>query len=187
MLLHKSLNIDNFDQIQDYFKSLQLFSDVDKNNQLVTKTFSKDEIFQCEPLADFILKNNLELDIARFLYTRAHSSVPIHVDGSSTKSRILAVNFPIEGCENTQMIWWDNVNLIENKNISPTYGDNYGSAVSLFDGKNKTIIESIELTRPTIVRIDQPHSVNNNNDYYRLILSLRFTPEPLHLWPDSII
>ena len=42
------------------------------------------------------------------------------------------------------------------------------------DESQITVIDSLELDTPTLVRTDVIHGVKNNNDSYRLIISLKF-------------
>ena len=177
MLPYKPIFIDSYEKIQS-----QLFEYIRSAiNANVTNAFvvEQTEILNiCPGLRIFLDKNNLHWDIARFFVTHSGDSLPIHLDGSAQYPKFLALNLPITGCDNSQMLWWDNVDIIKLVDQS-----GYSTfKVPILGGENKTIIHSLKLTSPHLVQVNIPHSVVNNQDQPRAILSLRFQPEPVHLW-----
>lgn len=176
MDLYKKISIPNFIQIQTKLKSIseQLFF----SNQSTATIADQSVLFEQVPeLTTFFEQNNLTYDIARFFVTQPGGSLPIHVDGNEQWPKFLALNIPISGCADTSMLWWDNV-----EQISVTDTQAYGKDIKLFDGSKKQILGDLELTEPHLVRIDVPHSVVNSTNIPRIILTVRFSPEPVELW-----
>ncbi len=176
ILPYKPVDIESYNEIQSQLTEI-LFSITD---QITTTAYPVDQEFvlnQVPALKDFLSNNNLVWDMCRFFVTSANDSIPIHVDGNSEHPKFLALNLPLFGCKDSLMHWWDNVEL---DHVSDT--DKYGKGIKMLDGPDKAITHSLELSTPHLVRIDLPHNVINLKDSPRAILSLRFKPEPLHLW-----
>jgi hypothetical protein len=176
MLPYKIVNIESFDEIQKQLTKV-FFS---TTNTIITRSYITDKnsiLSQIPALKDFLLENNLHWGVCRFFTTKPNTDIPIHVDGSEEYPKFLALNLPLFGCENSLMQWWDNVELVS---ISNT--EEYANNIKIFDSPNKTVSHSLELSLPHLVRIDLPHNIVNLKDTPRAIFSMRFKPEPLHLW-----
>ena len=180
MLLYKKLNIDQIDKIQNDL--LDLVNELFDYQDVTTNIIVSEEIIKnrCPLLIKFLAENNLNWDICRFFITKPQDIIPIHNDGNDQYPKFLALNIPVINCENTSMIWWDNVDPIASDLSSNI--QRYGSNIQFFDSNNKIKVGSIELDAPYLVRINYPHNVENLTDRFRIIFSMRFNPEPLHLW-----
>jgi hypothetical protein len=176
MLPYKFIHIQDFDKIQQDLAALvpEIFAEVITSAVVVD---SKMVLDRSPGLQDFLQKNNLEWDIARFFMTAPRGNLPIHVDGTEQYPKFLALNLPVCGCEGSAMNWWDQVELTEA--IDLKY---YGDKIRHFDSPNKVRLASIALTQPALVQINVPHSVDNDQDHTRVCLSIRFKTEPVHLW-----
>jgi hypothetical protein len=121
---------------------------------------------------------NLTIDIVKEFVTPPLSEFSIHRDGSVKYPKLFALNWPIENCKNTYMKWWefDGDPIIERIEY-----DNYDVALPIYSKINATEIGCLELIHPTIVNVQCYHSVDNNVETYRRLISFRFNPEPLHL------
>lgn len=176
ILPYKSVNIESYDEIQAQLT--EILSTI--TDTITTTAYPVDEDFildQVPQLRQFLLTNSLVWDVGRFFTTDSNDSIPIHKDGNDEHPKFLALNLPLFGCNNSLMHWWDNVEIDYS---SSTY--KYGKNIKMFSGSNKVITHSLELSIPHLVRIDLPHNVANLKDSPRAILSIRFKPEPLHLW-----
>ena len=177
MLLYKAIDLPDFEIIKPQLIELmyKTITDYDSTN---TKATSYELIQQhCPTLIDFFKANNLTLDVGRFFVTPPRDGLYIHVDGNSETSRIFSLNLPLLNCEQSEMIWWDQVDIVEYRSHA-----SYGNNIAKMDGENKIKIAGLALTSPHLVRVDIPHSVENNQDKLRAIFSMRFKPEPYHLW-----
>lgn len=177
MLLYKAIDIPDFPLIQHQLMELleKTITDFSYTN---TKATSNDLIQEhCPGLMHFCRENNLVLDVGRFFVTPPRDGLYIHVDGNSERSRIFSLNLPLLNCEHSEMIWWDNVQVTEYRSH-----ESYGNNIAKMDSEDKIKIASLALTTPHLVRVDVPHSVENNQDKLRAIFSMRFKPEPYHLW-----
>ena len=176
MLPYKSIKIESYNKIQ---KQLLHVFDITVNDYTTrSHIVDSDKLkLQVPELYQFFYKNNLAVDVIRFFVTAPNSSIPIHKDGSDDNPKFLALNLPILNCANSSMKWWSNVELSDIKTTTE-----YAKNIKIFDGENKQVSYQLELTNPHLVMIGIPHNVENYNNAVRIILSIRFKPEPLHLW-----
>ena len=174
---YKAIDIPDFPLIQSQLLELldQTITDFSyTNTKATTYELVKDK---CPRLIEFLDANDLVWDVGRFFVTPPRDGLYIHVDGNSERSRIFSLNLPLLNCEQSEMIWWDNVEVVEYRSH-----ESYGNNIAKMDSENKIQIASLALTTPHLVRVDIPHSVENNQDNLRAIFSMRFKPEPYHLW-----
>jgi hypothetical protein len=177
MLPYKAIDIPHYPEIQSQLLGLlhQTITDFTSTN---TKTIDYHLVKNnCPGLIEFLDANNLIWDVGRFFVTPPHDGLYIHVDGNSERSRILSLNLPLLNCEHSEMIWWDNVEIVDLRSH-----ESYGNNIAKMDSENKIKIGSLALTSPHLVKVDIPHSVENHQDKLRAIFSMRFKPEPYHLW-----
>lgn len=181
MLPYKSIDIPEFNEIQEQLKilTLSVFTDFSINS---AKKIEKDLIISaCPKLKTFLDENNLIWDIARIFVTAPHNSIAIHLDGDYIHPKFLALNLPIMNCNNSEMQWWLNAEFSHNI----TDNIQYSTVIPIYK-KNQDLPDySLELLNPHLVQINIPHGVVNNNNVPRAILSIRFIPEPLHLWSNG--
>jgi len=101
----------------------------------------------------------------------------IHVDGfkvSRKNSSNTALNIPIQNCNESPMIWYKgNYSLSESTSNTIKYLN-----VNWTSGPDVDVVHVID--KPTIVRINTPHRIENHSNAPRLMLSVRFTQD-LHL------
>lgn len=176
MNLYKKVYIPNFIQIQSKLLPIAL-ARLRKNQN---DAFVVDRVLletSVPELFDFFNQHSLVYDTSRIFQTAPDSSLAIHVDGNNEWPKLLALNIPIIGCIGTTMYWWRNV-LPTVSTITSEYGKN----IQLFDGDDKQVIGQLELTEPYMVKIDVPHSVSNPGNQYRIILTVRFAPEPVDFY-----
>jgi hypothetical protein len=183
MLLYKKIQIDNFNIIQQQILSFlkNYFGSVEKE---ILSGVPKDDILSAVPLLnDFFLKNNLSPIMFAVFVRAPRVRAPIHVDGDSEdKLRYLAINLPIANCAGTYQNYYaiptSNLEFIEDR------GNRYRAYTK---EARPEIIDKVEITEPYLLRVDMPHDVDNEQDTYRVMLSIRFDPQPLHLWPEPMV
>jgi hypothetical protein len=113
-----------------------------------------------------------------WFYTGPNYELPIHIDGRLENPSVFALNIPVEGCDRSEMLWYDNVDLVELRTNSGYPTEKLG----IFDSPVKEIIDRITLDRPMIVRTDVPHNVTNFKETRRIIFSIRFAEQTLERW-----
>ena len=172
-MLYKKINIENFTEIQEeLYKFLeQYFDGIDKE---ICTVIPVDEL-DAPLLKQFFVDNNLHPDMYSVFFRMPGRTIPIHLDGDPEFSRFLALNLPIANYKNTYMHWY---NISEDELKDATYQGN------LFRGTDAVLtpIDTLELDSPYLLRVDVPHNVTNNTNSIRVLLSVRFDPQPLHLW-----
>jgi hypothetical protein len=176
MIPYKFIDIPNFAQIQQQL--ILLVPDI--FNEIKTSAFvvpSDLVLSVCPLLGDFLKQNFLEWDIARFFMTGPYDSLPIHTDGNNEYPKFLSLNLPITGCDSSTMNWWAHAEFTEVVSNSKYYG--YGLDTFRSDSEPTY---SCALTGPALVQINLPHNVINMQNHERVVLSIRFRIEPLHLW-----
>ena len=172
-MLYKKINIDNFIAIQQ--ELYQFLSDyygtVDKE---ICDVIPLDKV-QTPLLSKYFKDNKLYPDMFSVFCRMPGVTIPIHLDGDAEFPRFLALNIPIAGYENTYMHWY-NVPAEELKDST------YEGKLLRGTDSDLTPIETLELDGPYLLRVDIPHNVTNATDKIRVLISVRFDPQPLHLW-----
>jgi hypothetical protein len=103
------------------------------------------------------------------------SKVNIHVDGYTADrkdSSNFALNIPIQHCEQGVMHWYKGTYTLE-EGIT---AEKLKHLKIVWEGEPELAHSKI-IDSPCIVRVNTPHNVENLSDQYRLILSVRFTPD----------
>jgi hypothetical protein len=176
MIPYKFIDIPNFAQIQQQLILLVpgIFNEIKTSAFIVA---SDVVLSVCPLLENFLKQNSLEWDIARFFMTGPYDSLPIHIDGNNEYPKFLALNLPITGCDSSAMNWWTQAE------VAGVVSDSkyYGTGLTIFESSSEPTY-SCALTGPALVQINLPHNVINMQKNERIVLSIRFRPEPLHLW-----
>lgn len=184
MILKNFIDIPEFDCIQKKLQDILVRQFDGANKEAIG--FIEDEVIKTEvpELYRFFEQNNLIPECFAVLIRDPHVTAPIHVDGDGSRPVVLAINLPVFNCENTYMYWFDvppdQLKFIEDR------GNRYKSLPLDYDWTKITPLETLELTKPCMVRINVPHNIVNDRDTVRAILSIRFNPAPFHMWPESI-
>ena len=117
-----------------------------------------------------------EIQFIRFHLTPPQGKLNIHIDGTIENPRVHALNIPVINYENALMKWYDYSDKSNWKNdyVEPRYElFNSKGGVPIDTSKCK-VVEQTVIDRPTFLRTDIPHSIDNPNDGTRVILSIRF-------------
>ena len=104
-----------------------------------------------------------------------NSKVNIHIDGYTADrkgSSDFALNIPIQNCEQGVMHWYKGSYTLEEGMTS----EKLKHLKIVWNGEPELAVSKI-IDSPCIVRVNTPHNVENLSDQYRLILSIRFTPD----------
>jgi hypothetical protein len=181
MLLYQKIKIDNFDTIQKQLLSFltKHFNGLEKE---ILSGVSKDEILTAVPLLnEFFVKHNLTPNMVAVFVRSPKVRAPIHVDGDSEdKLRFLAINIPIANCEGT----YQNYYAIPTSELE--FIEDRGNRYRAYTKEPRPgVFDRVEIVEPHLLRVDMPHDVDNDKDTYRVMLSIRFEPQPLHLWSGS--
>lgn len=103
---------------------------------------------------------------------------PIHQDSPKNSSHPKArINIPLKNCEDSdthfyQAINWNPVELIHNNGIKYIY----------HTAENCQLVDTVSVTRPTIIRVDELHQVIiHNTNLPRISLTCLVTPDPINL------
>jgi hypothetical protein len=183
MLLYKKISIENFDIIQDQLLSF-LIKHFDGVEREILSGVPKDDILAAVPmLNDFFVKNNLQPNMFAVFVRAPWVQAPIHVDGDSEeKERYLAINLPIANCAGT----YQNYYTIPTAELE--FIEDRGNRYKAYTKEPRPeIFDRVEIVEPHLLRVDMPHDVDNEQDAYRVMLSIRFDPQPLHLWPEPMV
>jgi hypothetical protein len=121
----------------------------------------------------YVSKNFYRVPVLfRFYNTPPFGKLVPHIDNVNNAKNKIALNIPLAGTKNTSMDYYTTVE--DNLYLTHTGGKAYLPVQVIKDESQITIIDSLELDTPTLVRTDVIHGVKNNNDSYRLIISLKF-------------
>lgn len=177
MILYKTINFRDQDTIT---KQLLKLSQIDNAECNRAKNLNKDLFRVMVPgLADQFDEMGLELDVIKNFITPAHGNLPIHQDGTDEYPKEFAINWPLENCKNTYMRWWKFNNDPEILMSIPE--PTFYTVLNFYKKTNGIEIGCCELLEPTLVDVKTYHSVDNDLDTNRNIISFRFTQEPYFL------
>lgn len=99
----------------------------------------------------------------------------IHRDAGDEDGRSLAINIPLDNCDNSTTAFWKS-NKTETIKFTPN-----GMPYRSFDLEDCEQISEFNLTKPVIFDTQIPHSVVNPQDVCRRAISIRFEKDPWHL------
>ena len=99
----------------------------------------------------------------------------IHIDHRHHDNNQLAINIPLQNCDNAITEFWETFD--ENTSINYTNNSPYIG----YNRRKCNKIDEFKLERPVLFRTDLPHSVDNFSTSSRLAISLRFVTDPWDL------
>ena len=117
----------------------------------------------------------LEVSSSVLIYARPFSNSTIHTDYRADNLE-LALNLPLQNCDNSCTKLWMNVN----SPIHVRYTE-LGIPYNFLEKDKCKVISEFKLIEPIIFNTKVPHSVHNFSDQPRLSISLRFKEDPWHL------
>jgi hypothetical protein len=132
------------------------------------------EFFQ---VVDIPVKTFMNLKISRavLIQVAPFAKGRIHTD-YRPEGFSLALNIPLEHCENSITSMWDTADQI----TEIRYTTN-NSPYHYYDPELCKKVTEFRLTEPILFDTSIPHSVDNLSDNWRRAISLRFEPDPWHL------
>jgi len=126
------------------------------------------------------------LTMLRLFVTAPWGHLQVHIDGDSTLAYPFSLNVPIRGTENTWHTFWD-PGPLGRSNLRDVPLAQYLSACVPLDPRQISIKEQIEIVKPSFVKSDYLHSVENPKDTTRVMLSLRWDCHPeLYRHPSTV-
>jgi hypothetical protein len=174
MEYYREIDIKSWQDIQQF--CLDKWNNLDKS--LPSMVFSKDDLEYLGQLIEPAVKDELGVDVSiksAIMFISAPKFVQdMHVDGF-TIERInasnSALNLPILNCNEGPMYWYSGeYYLTKSKMNNLKYLQiNWTTEPSLACRK--------VITKPTLVKINVPHHIENLSDSPRLMLSIRFNPD----------
>ena len=178
MFLYKKIEFEDCELITEQLLSIVREYNPDAE---VSRAFDINLIHNKVPcLSEQLHSMNIEIEIFREFVSQPYQGLKIHADGTAEHPKFLALNWPVENCEDTKMIWW---NFKEDpKPLADVYDIAFGKNVPLkfYSEENAVKIGEYEIVSPTLVNVKEYHSVVNGPNTRRMV-SFRFKPEPLHL------
>jgi hypothetical protein len=170
MKYYQKLDIENFDVITDEilkYVQPQISENLRFWNIGVVKISENTPIF-----FNFVKENFYRVPILfRFYNTPPFGDLEPHIDNTSDAKNKVALNIPLLGTKNTTMDYYTTDD--DNFYLTYTRGLKYLPVQVLKDPTKITLVDSIELDKPALVRTDVVHGVTNKNPTNRLVLSLK--------------
>lgn len=120
---------------------------------------------------DCFVKMNLSVVATAFYVTYDNVQGSLHTDNSKSQARI---NIPILNCENTYTEYYT---------VSKTRlhtNDRYTVKLPTDDAVIE-LVDRVELTCPTVIRVNEFHKVTLGNIAPRISLTVRFDHDPVYL------
>jgi len=123
-----------------------------------------------------VLENKLKrfkvyVRVARFFFTNSGKRLDVHIDGTEELGHYYwAINFPIFVEKTDHYQEWYSYDGKYRRHYNETYTD----SILLEEPEKIELIDKLILTEPHFVKVGIPHSISNQSDSIRLILSIRF-------------
>ena len=124
-----------------------------------------------------------DLDTCYLTTIDPHGRMTVHVDISNDNKNdvnwCMGLNIPIQNTQQSRVIWYDRVKF-DRWAVSPIYSE----SVPCFEPLDQ--VGELVMSDPHWIRVNVPHTVENYGSHRRILLSLRFRPEPRHLWLEPL-
>ena len=201
LFLYKYLDISDYDLMVNEIKNY-LNLDYLRNVDMVFIQYNPEEILSnCKLLAYYAKENNL--NVIKTVIVRAmprFHKMNIHVDNCNAKTfeqlkvsyihdfsiqtrDYLGLQIGLENVEDTKTSFFEYVSgdILKTNYIRSTNRATENYPAMRFEHCEMREIGHYIATRPVLFNATVPHTVVNNTDRVRLLLSLRFNPDPWHL------
>jgi hypothetical protein len=122
-------------------------------------------------------EHNMIIERIAVITIKSNSIQSPHVD-QGTQS--LAINFPLQHCNDTWTRFFKNTGTVVKK-VTPDTKIPYLAYID----NNMQEDTRYELTGPTLINIKKPHSVMNKTNFDRSCISFRFKEDPWFLLEDQ--
>lgn len=170
MFIYRKIHIENYikEAIHQEIKNLNI-----KNCKENFNYFAIDDIkIQCPIFFNWMENKKMVAVKAAVIITDAnfYNSIP-HIDAQVNS---LALNFPIENCEETETIFYKTESPLKIKLLTKPNGVIYKSILNT-DWKE---IGRYTLDSPVFLNTHVPHKIVNHGQNRRIALSIRFDPDP---------
>jgi len=178
----------NIYQVMKYFKEINLscesrikdFVIKDVKDRLNFDRIENQIRIKHELPKDLLSDLNTELNAINFpalLYCQSYIRIKnnvqrIHIDGFGDKVINAAINIPILGTTNSKHNWYAGDYRLISKNIKGLYFHD------VLWKKDPILMDSLELDRPYLVRVNEPHNAIASSDDVRWIFTMRFFNNP---------
>jgi hypothetical protein len=170
MVLYKKIKVPNFEVMAEEILSISQ-SQISQNLRfwdIPLPTF-----YEATPVFFNYLKNHFYRYpiLLRFYNTPPFSKLGPHIDNIPTALNRIGFNFPLSGTKNTSMSYYDTPK--DNLELSYTGFANMPTQL-IKDNEKLSLVDSVEIDEPTLLRTDTIHGIDNPNATYRLILGMKF-------------
>ncbi len=172
MEFFKEVNIPSWEAIQTYCRSKW-------DGKFTTSySFVGEELSYLGSLLEKDIKDELghiaKIKSAIMFINQSRFVQDMHVDGfdiARLNASNTALNLPILNCDTGPMMWYDGEYYLTK---SPYKTIKY---LKLNWTKGPNLVCKKIINKPTLVKIDIPHHIENQSDSPRLMLSVRFSPD----------
>jgi len=160
----KQIPIENFDVVLQELELLSFEHKALKGFNLIPpyQTLCKLPTF-----VTWLRKYKLTVDLIAFLQVNNGNAWDVHVDYGPYD---VALNLPIRGCANSST----NFYKFNEAAVKTCYTNGTNLPYLEYQDPRPELIDTYYLTRPTLINIKMPHSVNNFTSVERVCLSIRF-------------
>ena len=172
----KSLNISNIEQINEEIKSYDTNREPTVGFALVDNTIV---LTALPTLNKWFTDCNMIVDRIAVLIIKSNNIQMPHVD---LGIQSLAINFPLQHCNDTWTRFFKNTGTLVKK-FTPDTKVPYLAYID----DNMQEDTRYELTGPTLINIKKPHSVINRTNFNRSCISFRFKKDPWFLLEDPAV
>lgn len=174
MIYYRHIEIDNFEVIQS--KTLA-FIEMQKTTSVGFSILTTQEYTQyCPEVLTAFDRYNIKPVMFALYTTMLQEQSQVHVDSIAVNAPICRINIPILNCEGSKTEFYSGG---EYDTFIQQNGIPY---LVIKEGSSPTKVDEVEITKPTVIRIKEPHRVNTNmNRTPRICMTIRFDVDPVFL------
>jgi hypothetical protein len=154
-------------------EDIKFIQNMYKENMPSNREFFQEITMPLKTFIDSKIAKAVLIQVAPFANCPIHAD---HVNGSNCK---LALNIPLENCENSVTRLWDISDQVTEVKYTPNK-----ARYHYYDPLLCKKITEFQLTKSVLFDTTVPHSVHNMSDKWRRAISLRFESDPWHLVND---
>lgn len=187
MNYYKKIELKNFDVIQkksiDFLKVHHPRVYTRETNSTSNFISVTEYIQHCPEVSAAFSEYNLVPTFLSVFVMNSNQDCPIHIDyyASATLRNTARINLPILNCDNTYTNFWRGGDPWVFVQQHPPRGSFYRNTTNDF-----TFVDRVCIDSPTVIRVDQPHSVTLNSTVIpRITFTIGFDRDPVFLLDNN--
>ena len=173
MIYHKYIEIDNLEKVQE--NSLAYVLSLGKLSTGLSILNWADYTKQCPEVLTSLARYKIRPTLAAIYVSYSHDASYVHRDYQSKTKNQCRINIPLMNCEGSKTEFYSGGTY--SAIVQPN-----GLTYYILEDDSATKVTEVEIIKPTVIRIQEPHRVVTNPERNpRICLSLHTNIDPVFL------